>query len=134
MQWAALVAWIVTALGGAGLGYLWVRGGGTTQAGGIRTPRLVAHAGTAVVGLAIWVVYVVDASAVFAWLGVALLVTVALIGASMAVSWLRGRAAPTTPTELPAEASFPLPVVLVHGALGGTTLLLSLLAALGVGA
>lgn len=52
---------------------------------------------------------------------------------TMAAIWLRGEAAPTAPTELPAEALFPVPVVLAHGALGATTLLLSLLAALGVG-
>jgi hypothetical protein len=133
MQWAALIAWLVTALGGAGLGCLWARGGGPAQAGGIRTPRLFLHAGLAASGLAVWIVFLVEGSRVFAWIGVALLVAVALIGTSMAVIWLRGKAAPTAPTELPAEASFPLPVVLAHGALGATTLLLSLLAALGVG-
>ena len=133
MQWAALVAWLLTALGGGGLGYLWARGGGVSQAAGIRMPRLLLHAGLATGGLAIWIVFLVEGSRVFAWIGVALLVAVALIGVSMAVIWLRGRAAPTAPTQLPAEASFPLPVVLAHGVLGATTLLLSLLAALGVG-
>ena len=133
MQWAALIAWLVAALGGAGLGYLWARGGGAVQAAGIRTTRLLLHAGLAVSGLAMWIVFLVVSSRVFAWIGVALLVAVAIIGMSMAVIWLRGKAAATAPTELPAEASFPLPVVLAHGALGATTLLLSLLAALGVG-
>ena len=133
MQWAALIAWLVTALGGAGLGYLWSRGGGLAQAAGISTSRLLLHAGLAASGLAVWIVFLVEGSRVFAWIGVALLVAVALIGMSMAVIWLRGKAAPTAPTELPAEASFPLPVVLAHGALGATTLLLSLFAALGIG-
>jgi hypothetical protein len=133
MQWAALIAWLLTALGGAGLGYLWARGGGPAQAAGIRTLRLLIHAGLAVSGLVVWIVFVVDGNRVFAWIAVAVLVAVALIGMSMAVIWLRGKAAPTVPTELPAEASFPLPVVLAHGALGATTLLLSLLAALGIG-
>jgi hypothetical protein len=133
MQWAALVAWVLTALGGSALGYLWVRGDGAAQAGGIRPPRLLLHAGLAVSGLAIWIVFVVEGSSIFAWIAVAVLVAVALIGMTMAVIWLRGTAAPTAPTELPAEASFPLPIVLAHGALGATTLLLSLLAALGVG-
>jgi hypothetical protein len=133
MQWAALVTWVFTALGGAGLGSFWARGGGVSQAGGIRPSRLLLHAGLAVTGLGIWIVFLVEGGSVFAWIAVALLIAVALIGLSMAAIWLRGKAAPTAPTELPAEASFPLPVVLAHGALGATTLLLSLLAAVGIG-
>jgi hypothetical protein len=133
VQWAALVAWVLTALGGAGLGSLWARGGGPKQAGGIQPWRLLLHAGLAVGGLAIWIVFVVQEGSAFAWIAVALLVAVAVIGVTMAVIWLRGKATPTAPTELPAEASFPLPVVIAHGALGASTLLLSVLAALGVG-
>jgi hypothetical protein len=133
MQWAALVAWVLTALGGAGLGYMWARGGGLTQVGGIRPPRLFLHAGLAAIGLAIWIVFVAGGNSAFAWTAVALLAAVAVIGTTMALIWLRGRPAPAAPTELPAEASFPLPVVLAHGALGAFTLLVSLLAALGVG-
>jgi hypothetical protein len=133
MQWAALVAWILTASGGAGLGYVWSRGGGLKQVGGIRPPRLFLHAGLAVIGLATWIVFVADGDSAFAWIAVALLAAVAGIGATMALIWLRGRPAPAAPTELPAEASFPLPVVIAHGALGAFTLFVSLLAALGVG-
>ena len=133
MEWVALGTWVLTALGGAGLGYMWVRGGGTAQAGGIRPMRLLLHAGLAVSGLVLWIVFVVDGSIVFAWIAVAVLVAVALVGVSMAMIWLLGKPAPVAPTELPAEASFPLPIVVAHGALGGMTLLLSLLAALGIG-
>jgi hypothetical protein len=133
MEWAALGTWVLAALGGAALGYLWVRGGGMAQAGGIRPMRLLVHAGLAVTGLVLWIVFVVDGNSVFAWIAVAVLVAVALIGVSMAMIWLLGKSAPAAPTELPAEASFPLPVVVAHGALGGTTLLLNLLAALGIG-
>jgi hypothetical protein len=133
MQVAALVAWVLTALGGTALGYLWVRGGGAAQAGGIRPSRLLLHAGLALSGLVVWIVFVVAGSSVFAWIAVAVLVAVALVGISMAMIWLLGKPAPVAPTELPAEASFPLPIVVAHGALGGTTLLLSLLAALGIG-
>lgn len=134
MQWAALVAWVLTALGGGGLSYLWARAGGAAQVGGIHPTRLVPHAGLAVIGLAIWVVFLIEGSSVFAWIAVTVLVAVALIGVSMAVIWLRGKPTPVAPTELPAEASFPLPVVVAHGALGISTLVLSLLAALGIGA
>jgi hypothetical protein len=133
MQWAALVAWILTALGGAGLGCVWARAGGRVQAAGIQAPRLLVHAGLAVSGLALWIAFLVEGSTVLGWIAVAVLIAVALVGASMAVIWIRGKAAPGSPTELPAEAAFPLPIVLAHGTLGAATLLLSLLAALGIG-
>ena len=77
--------------------------------------------------------FVVDGNSVFAWIAVAVLVAVALVGISMAMIWLLVKPAPVAPTELPAEASFSLPIAVAHGALGGTTLLLSVLAALGIG-
>jgi hypothetical protein len=133
MQWAALIAWLVTALGGAGLGYLWARGGGAAQAAGIpdtasspprrarrqraRDVEPVSRRGKSRLRL--------DRSRVPRRGRPHRHVD----GSRPAAR----RAAPTAPTELPAEASFPLPVVLAHGALGATTLLLSLLAALGVG-
>jgi len=64
-------------------------------------------------GPALWIVFLVEGSRVYAWIGVALL-SVALIGMSMAVIWLRGKAAPAAPTDLPADGSFPLPVVLAQ--------------------
>ena len=66
MQWAALVAWVLTALGGAGLGYMWARGGGAAQTAGIRPWRLLLHAGLAVTGLAIWIVFLAEGRSVYA--------------------------------------------------------------------
>ena len=133
MGWAALGTWVLTALGGAGLGYMWVRGGGTAQAGGIvRCDSFSTldspSAGSWCGSCSSWTEAGSSLGSHFA-----VLVAVALIGVSMAMSWLLGKPAPAAPTELPAEASFPLPVVVAHGALGATTLLLSLLAALGIG-
>jgi hypothetical protein len=133
MAWAALVAWIATALGGAVLGRQWLRRGGARQRDGIRTLRLGAHVTLAVAGLALWAGYVASGSNALAWLAVALLIGVILIGLTMLAIWLAGHS-PREPTNLPAEASFPLPVIVAHGALGLTTLTLSILAAAGFGA
>ncbi len=132
MQWAALVVWILTAGGGLVLATQWVRRNGLRQEVGIRAPRLAAHVVLAVTGLALWIAYVASEEDVLAWIAVALLVAVAVLGFSMFAIWLRGHSSQAGPTEMPAETAFPLPLVLGHGALGVTTLTLSLLAALGV--
>ena len=132
MQWAALVVWILTAGGGLVLATQWLRGDGLHQAAGIRAARLASHVVLAVIGLALWIAYVATEEEVLAWIAVALLVAVAVVGFSMFAIWLRGHSSRGEPTEMPAETAFPLPLVLGHGALGVTTLALSFLAALGV--
>lgn len=132
MEWAALLAWLVTALGGASLLVQWLRHGGLRQREGIRVSRLFAHAGLAVVGLGLWIGFVVSDEGVVAWVSVGLLVAVALLGATLFATWLRGQNR-REHTTVPAETSFPVPVVLLHGALGVATLALAVLAASGVG-
>ncbi len=132
MEWAALLAWVVTALGGASLLVQWLRHGGLHQREGIRAVRLFAHAGLAVGGVGLWIAFVVSDEGVLAWLAVGLLVAVALLGATMFVIWLRGQNR-REHTTVPAETSFPVPIVLLHGGLGLSTLALAVLAASGVG-
>jgi hypothetical protein len=132
VQWAALIAWIATAVGGATLFVQWLRHGGLHQKEGIRSPRLFSHLAVAVIGLACWVIYLAEDDDVFAWAAVALLVLVALLGISMFVISSRGRTT-TVRTETPAEAVFPVPLVIGHGLLGTTTLILATLAAVGIG-
>jgi hypothetical protein len=132
MQWAALGAWILTALGGSVLFLAWRRGGGLRQHEGIRTRRLLSHMSLAVAGLIVWAAYLATDEHALAWVAVAVLIAVALLGFSMVLIWVRGRTT-TIRTETPAEGSFPLPVVALHGILGATTLILSTLAAAGIG-
>jgi hypothetical protein len=132
MEWAALVAWIFTAAGGSLLFVQWWRHGGPSQQEGIRSIRLAAHAGTAVVGLILWIAFVASDTRALAWLAVALLVLVALVGFSMLLISSRGRTRHVR-TETPAEGMFPLPLVAGHGILAVTTLTLTLLAAAGIG-
>jgi hypothetical protein len=131
MQWAALVTWLLTALGGLVLLFQWVRHGGLQQREGIRAARLFSHLLLAVTGLIVWIAYLVTDNQTTAWAAVAILAAVALLGASMFLISARGRTR-TARTETPAEAMFPLPVVVGHGLLATTTLILALLSAAGI--
>jgi hypothetical protein len=131
VQWAALATWLTTAFGGLVLFLQWARHGGFSQKEGIRARRLMSHLGLALVGLALWIAYVATDNEALAWTAVGILVAVALLGISMLVISLRGHTTALR-TETPAEGMFPLPLVVLHGALGATTLLLSGLAAAGI--
>jgi hypothetical protein len=62
---------------------------------------------------------------------------VALLGFTMAARWLQDRRAPVATggpaAPRPPEQHFPVPVVVLHGLLAATALVLVLLAALGAG-
>jgi predicted membrane-bound mannosyltransferase len=131
MQWAALVGWLMTAVGGLVLFMQWERGGGLKQKEGIRAARLLSHMALAIIGLAVWVTYLATHEENIAWTAVAILAAVAILGVSMLMISLKGRTT-TARTETPAEAMFPIPIVFAHGALGITTLLLSALSAAGI--
>ena len=82
-------------------------------------------------GLIVWIAYLVTDSRTTAWVAVALLVAVAVLGASMFLISARGRTR-TVRTETPAEAMFPFPIVVGHGLLATTTFVLALLSAAGI--
>ncbi|WP_329416416.1 hypothetical protein OG802_32770 [Streptomyces sp. NBC_00704] len=154
MAIAALITWVVTALGGFYLLGTWIRRGGVRQqqSGTSRLPALVlfGHFALAAIGLVIWIVYVVTDQDALAWTAFGLLLPVALLGFVMLARWIpvhRERAAATTAPSaapaaaatgaaddaVPAERHFPLAVVLAHGLFAVLTLVLVLLTALGVG-
>jgi len=62
-----------------------------------------------------------------AWFAFVLLLPVAALGFTMLARWIPARRTGT------AESRFPVPVVIGHGLFAATTLVLVLLAALGVG-
>ena len=132
MDIAALVAWVVTALGGFVLLFKWVGAGGhkpTTQPRSRLSPAQVfGHFLLAAAGLVLWIVYVASDSDGVTWPAFAIVVVVALIGFTMFFRWLpqvrSGRSAPATP-----ETKLPVPVVVAHGLAGATTLVLVLIAA-----
>lgn len=142
MEWAALIAWVITAGGGFVLLAIWLKRGGMQQgaAGGsrIRPPLIMSHFLLAATGLVLWIVYVAVDSSALAWIAFVLLLVVALLGFTMFGIWLKRRqAGPATATatgvDVPAEQHFPIAVVGLHGLLAATTLVLVLLAAAGVG-
>ena len=138
MDIAALVAWIVTALGGFVLLARWISGGGLgpQQKGTTRFPAPVVfgHFLLAAAGLVVWIVYLAADTGALAWTSFVILAIVALLGFTLFARWLPGYRTASAPDETaPAERHLPVPVVAAHGLLGATTLVLVLLAAAGVG-
>jgi hypothetical protein len=157
MNVAALIAWLVTALGGFYLLGKWLAGGGVRQQHGgpsrFPAPVIFGHFLLAAAGLIVWIVFLLAHRKALAWTAFVILVPVALLGFTMFFRWIgvhRGAAAPVpaparvgasaaarapappaAEAAVPAERHLPVPVVLAHGALAATTLVLVLLAALG---
>jgi flagellar basal body-associated protein FliL len=149
MKWAALIVWIITALGGFALLAIWLQRGGiqqTDQPGRrIRPPLIFTHLALAATGLVLWIVYLAIDKRAVAWIAFGLLLVVASLGFGMLALWLQRRQASPAVAgtgagvssiaegATPAEQHFPVPIVAVHGLVAATTLVLVLLAALKVG-
>ena len=104
MEWAALISWIVTALGGFVLLGLWVQNGGMAASREsdrrIKPPLIFTHFGLAATGLVLWLIYVFNDSDTLAWIAFAILVVVALIGWTMfAIWWQRRQAREVLPRQ-----------------------------------
>jgi|ERR671936_2375778 hypothetical protein len=162
MKWAALIAWVITALGGFGLLGIWLRSGGLAAASRpgarIRPPLIFSHMALAATGLVLWIIYLAADKDAIAWAAVIVLGPVAILGFSMLAIWIQQRThqpisagasgvAATAPPagasgstvavsgrgDRPPEQHFPIPVVVLHGLLAVTTLTLAILASAGVG-
>ncbi|HKF14606.1 MAG TPA: hypothetical protein VKB13_05185 [Gaiellaceae bacterium] len=144
MEWAALIAWVLTAGGGFVMLAIWFARGGMRQreSGRIRPPLILAHFALAATGLVLWIVYVATDTQALAWISVVLLLVVAALGFTMFAIWQRQRQARATVAQAatatsgpaqPAEQRFPVAIVALHGLAAVTTLVLVLLAALEVG-
>ncbi|MET8563869.1 hypothetical protein ABZV75_26090 [Streptomyces flaveolus] len=149
MDIAALITWVITALGGFYMLGTWIQRGGLRQqrTGTSRLPAPVVfgHFALAAIGLVVWISYVVTDRSALAWTAFGLLLPVALLGFVMLARWIpvhRERAAagaaaaaggPGAGGTVPAERHFPVPVVIAHGLLAVVTLVLVLLTALGIG-
>ena len=127
MAVAALITWLITAVGGFVMLGLWISRGGHRPDSGTRlAPGLVfSHVGLAVIGLVVWIVYLAVDKTALAWIAFVLLLPVAGLGFTMLARWIPARRTGT------AESRFPVPVVAGHGLFAATTLVLVLLAALG---
>ena len=144
MSVAALFTWMITILGGLILLVIWIieydREFQSAAATRLPVPVISAHALLAVTGLVLWILYLIVDETRVAWAAVAVLGAGAVLGLIMAARWIpvyRAYAAPGTPlarmNTIPPERNFPLPVVVAHGILAVTTLVLVLFTALGAG-
>src|SRR5690349_3425649 len=77
MDIAALITWIITALGGFVLLSTWIRSGGHRQPSSSRFPPALTFGLAA--GLTGWIIYVVNDSDALAWTAFVLLVPVAVV-------------------------------------------------------
>ncbi len=129
MAIAALITWLVTAVGGFVMLGIWISRGGHRPDSGTRlAPGLVfTHFVLAAVGLVLWIVYLAINKSAVAWVAFVLLLPVALLGFTMLARWVPARRTGT------AESRFPVPVVAGHGLFAAATLVLVLLTALKVG-
>jgi hypothetical protein len=136
---AALVVWLVTVAVGSYMVRLWVSHGGLPGRGSSHFPaaRVFTHLGLAVLGLVLWIVYLATGLAWLAWVAFADLVLVAVLGGLLFNRWRRdgrvamsGQAQPGTDL---AEQHIDRPPVVLHGVFAAGTLIVVLLAALGVG-
>jgi len=144
MSVVALFTWMATIAAGLVLFVIWVieydpefQSAAKTR---LPVPVISLHAVLGLSGLMLWVSYLLLDEERLAWATVCALGAVAVLGLVMAARWLtvyRAIAAPgpslTRSAIVPPERNFPLPVVLIHGVLAVTTLVLVLFSALGVG-
>jgi hypothetical protein len=139
MSTAALFTWMGTVLGGLVLLVIWLmeydRDFQTTAATRLPVPVISAHALLGVGGLLVWGFYLVTDEDPLAWVTVAGLGVVALLGLVMAARWLRvyrAYAAPAASSPrivaVPPERHFPVTVIVIHGICAVATLVLVLLA------
>jgi hypothetical protein len=141
MEWAALIAWVVTAGGGFVLLSIWLGRGGMRQGREpgtrIRPPLILSHFGLAATGLVIWIIYLATDSDALAWIAFVILAVVAVLGWTMFAIWWqrrqRGAVREAVDPGTPAEQHFPASIVTLHGLLAVTTVVLVFLTAIGVG-
>ena len=142
---AALLAWLAAAGSGGWIIIRWARAGGRlarppgTADGAAPSAVIVGHGGLALLGLAIWALFMSTGWAALAWISVGLLAPVAGLGMTVLLSGLpRPRPRPG-PRPRPAATSLsparssrqPAAVIAAHGLFVLATLLLVLLAAIG---
>jgi preprotein translocase subunit SecG len=143
MPIAALITWLIT----AGFGFFmltrWIGRGGLRRADGGAThfppARVFSHFGLAAAGLIVWIIYLVTDTSILAWIAVADLVLVALLGGLLVRQWAKdgraamgaGRRSDAAQVDL-AEQHIPRAPVVLHGVFAVSTLVLVLLSALGV--
>jgi hypothetical protein len=154
----ALIAWIVTALGGLFLLAIFLieydpdfqRAAATR----LPLPVLSGHVLLALGGLVVWILYLLSDNDQLAYITLLILIGAATLGTTMAIRWIgvyRTRVIPvrtgpqpgergdayarraSSDLAVPPERHFPVAVVVGHGLFAAVTISLVLLTTLGVG-
>ena len=134
MAIAALITWLITAIGGIYMFGTWLaRGGRKSGHSRLPVPVIFGHAALAVTGLVLWIIYLIVDTTALAWITFVVLLPVALLGFTMLARWLPLHRDTITAREELAERHFPASVVRAHGLFAVATVVLVLLTAIGIG-
>lgn len=91
--WLGLIAWLLAAGRGFGMFTTWLSSGGANRSehavSRIPLPLVVGHMLIAVVGLVLWVGFLITGNRGIGWAAVALLPLVAVLGVIMLLRWRR---------------------------------------------
>src|SRR5438477_12868854 len=136
MDVAALITWLITAVGGFVLLGTWIAKGGhrPDSRAKSRFPAglIFGHFLLAAIGLVLWIVYVAADSDSLAWPAFAIVAVVAVLGFTMFFRWLpqvrsgAGQSRVMPGGTATAERQFPVSVVVLHGLFAAATLVLVL--------
>ena len=138
MSIVVLVTWFAAVLAGLYMLAVWLIEndvkGGTAAPSRLPVPVVLGHVGLALIGLTLWVSYLVVHQERLAWASIGALGGIALLGFTMFARWIPVYRDPVPATGVrstrPAESNFPVAVVAAHGMLAVTTLVLAILATL----
>jgi hypothetical protein len=160
VAFATVIIWFSTVLIGLYMLAVWLIENDVTGHGvmpsRLPVPVIFGHLLLAATGLGVWVAYLVLDQMALAWTAIGILGAIAGLGATMFLRWIpvyRGPVRPATPAPpsggalaapaipqlpgaalaVPAEGNFPVTIVITHGLLAVSTLVLALLTAFGVG-
>jgi hypothetical protein len=147
VAFAALITWFVGVLAGLYMLTVWLIENDVSAKRSapshLPVPVIFTHLALAVGGLALWTAYLILDWEMLAWAAFGLLCVIVLLGLAMFARWIpvyrepvpavRPGQVPDATATVPAEGNFPVAVVAAHGLLAGSTLVLVLLTALGVG-
>jgi hypothetical protein len=132
MAIAALITWLITALGGFYMLGVWITHGGHRKNGTTHFPAPVifGHFLLAAAGLIVWIIYLATDTDALTWTAFVILLPVAVLGFVMLSRWIPTYRAGLTVGRAPAERNIPIAAVLGHGLFAVITLVLVLLTAL----
>jgi hypothetical protein len=141
MSVVALFTWMITVFFGLILVIIWIieydREFQSAMATRLPVPVISGHVLLAVGGLVLWISYLLLDEERLAWAALAVLGAGAVLGLVMAARWIHVYRAYDDPgpsltrsTTAPPERHFPLPVVVAHGIMAVTTVVLVLYTAL----